>query len=293
MVEIFKVLAFSDSSAGGNAAGVVLNADNLTPSQRLQIAAKVGFSETAFLSTPKNPAHDYDIRFFTPAREIDNCGHATIAAFSLLRQQGLTQKNKLTYVNNQGEGSVEYEGPEVYMAQKAATYETLSGDEIEFTRRILGYPFLDPKFTPQIVSTGNRFLVVGVDTEKELTKLQPLQSEIYKISEEKSLIGIYVFVLKNPKTDGVYATTRMFAPYYGIDEESATGMAAGPLAGLLFDHKFVEPGPIVIEQGRFMNLPAPSQIKAEFQIGISGKLEGLRVGGRAYIDPKNIISLDL
>jgi len=78
-VTVNIINAFGDNADGGNPAGVVLDADTLTDSQKLTIAKKVDLSETAFVS--KSLQADYKLDFFTPTRQIAHCGHATIAVF--------------------------------------------------------------------------------------------------------------------------------------------------------------------------------------------------------------------
>ncbi|MCB0334808.1 MAG: PhzF family phenazine biosynthesis protein, partial [Bdellovibrionales bacterium] len=81
-IEVFVVSAFGMNESGGNPAGIVLDAQGLSDSQMLQIAAEVGLSETAFLSP--SDSCDFRLRFFTPVSEVGLCGHATIATYSLL-----------------------------------------------------------------------------------------------------------------------------------------------------------------------------------------------------------------
>ena len=80
-VKVAILNAFVDSGKGGNPAGVVLDADCLTDSQKLDIAQKIGLSETAFVSNSHTA--DFKLDFFTPQKQIAHCGHATIATFSL------------------------------------------------------------------------------------------------------------------------------------------------------------------------------------------------------------------
>ncbi len=68
-----------------------------------------------------------------------------------------------------------------------------------------------------------------------------------------------MFTLETSQT-GRDASTRMFAPRYGIAEESATGMAAGPLACYLHDHLGIVKDTYQIEQGYCMVQPSPSCI---------------------------------
>ena len=85
-VTVQIVSAFIDGDEGGNPAGVVLGADKLSSNQKLAVADKVGFSETAFVSASETAT--LKLEFFTPTRQIAHCGHATIATFSLLCQLG-------------------------------------------------------------------------------------------------------------------------------------------------------------------------------------------------------------
>ena len=78
--------AFVDNDKGGNPAGVVLNADTLSDKNKLEIAKKVGLSETAFVS--KSKTEDFKLDFFTPTKQIAHCGHATVATLSYLKQIG-------------------------------------------------------------------------------------------------------------------------------------------------------------------------------------------------------------
>ncbi len=76
-----RYAAFSDDPAGGNPAGVVLNAADLTEGEMQRVAAEVGYSETAFVAGPIDGDRStaIPVRYFAPEGEVDFCGHATIA----------------------------------------------------------------------------------------------------------------------------------------------------------------------------------------------------------------------
>src|SRR6478752_3450715 len=76
---VLRYAAFTDHGGGGNPAGVVLDAAGLDDSARLAIAARVGYSETAFAEAAGG-AGQYRIRYFSPKAEVAFYGHATIAA---------------------------------------------------------------------------------------------------------------------------------------------------------------------------------------------------------------------
>jgi PhzF family phenazine biosynthesis protein len=84
MTEVYILNAFSATAEGGNPAGVVADATSMTEEQIQEIARELGYSETAFVQT--SDVADFKVRFFTPVTEVDLCGHATIATFSLLLQ---------------------------------------------------------------------------------------------------------------------------------------------------------------------------------------------------------------
>src|SRR6476659_3553916 len=78
--EVLRYAAFTIDGEGGNPAGVVLDARGLDAPQMQQIAADVGYSETAFLVARENEPNVYDVRYFSPMQEVPFCGHATIAS---------------------------------------------------------------------------------------------------------------------------------------------------------------------------------------------------------------------
>ena len=82
--------AFTRHPGAGNRAGVMLDAPPLDAEEMMAIARAVSASETAFLLPPSAGA-DFAMRYFSPAAEVDFCGHATVAAFHLLAETGRVQ----------------------------------------------------------------------------------------------------------------------------------------------------------------------------------------------------------
>jgi PhzF family phenazine biosynthesis protein len=85
-------------------------------------------------------------------------------------------------------------------------------------------------------------------------------------------------------------TTRMFAPRYAIDEESATGMAAGTLSAYLFDHMNYKCAKIIVEQGYFMEKPSHSEIIVKLTVK-DHKLASLMAGGTATFGNSKFVNL--
>src|SRR5438270_200691 len=84
--KVLRYTAFSADPAGGNPAGVVLDATGLDDAEQLAIAAELGYSETAFL-TPGRAERSYRVRYFSPKAEVSFCGHATVAAAVALAER--------------------------------------------------------------------------------------------------------------------------------------------------------------------------------------------------------------
>ena len=75
-MDILRIAAFSDGSKGGNPAGVVISESGLAEDEMQQVAAEVGYSETAFAHPIEG---GWRVRYFSPENEVSFCGHATIA----------------------------------------------------------------------------------------------------------------------------------------------------------------------------------------------------------------------
>ena len=285
-IEAHIINAFVDGNLGGNPAGVVLNADDLSNSQKLEIAATIGLSETAFVSSSK--VADFKLDFFTPTKQIAHCGHATIATFVYLRELGLITKSRTSKETIDGNREIYFDGDMAFMEQLAPSYKEIDHciDDICSSLKISIKDLLN-NHNPFIVDTGNSFLIVPLKDETTVLGVHAYLDEIQRISEEFDLIGYYIFSQKT-RVPGRDAATRMFAPRYGINEESATGMAAGPLACFLRDKMRIDKDAFLIEQGHLMEPPSPSVIKVHLKFG-DGKISRLIAGGKAKVMKSMII----
>ncbi len=280
-VEVPIVNAFVDENVGGNPAGVVLNAQQYSQDQKQRIAAAIGLSETAFVS-PSSTA-DFKLEFFTPTRQIAHCGHATIATFNYLRQTGALPNDQTSKETIDGRREILMEGDSAYMEQVAPRYTELSQEDQLRAIDSLGLKPSDllADEQPCVVNTGNSFLVIALRNSDVVKSVSPNMKLISAMSEEYDLIGYYVFSPQAIK-EGRDAGARMFAPRYGIDEESATGMAAGPLACYLYDKLKNNKAQYLIEQGHLMSPPSPSVIAVRLQTE-SGSISSLMAGGKAAV----------
>jgi PhzF family phenazine biosynthesis protein len=285
------VNAFIDGTAGGNPAGVVLDADTLTTEQKLHIARQLGLSETAFVSSSQSAT--VKLEFFTPTRQIPHCGHATIATFSLLHKLGVIGEGNFSKESIDGNLDILIAGEMVFMEQRAPQYRTLDAGSglVERIAASLGITpgQLHADLAPTVVNTGNAFLIVPLPDEQTVSIVRPDAPLIEALSDELDVIGYYVYS-DMTTVSGRHAGVRMFSPRFGIPEESATGTAAGPLACYLHDHGGVKDREIIIEQGYLMQPPSPSVIKVKLTVA-DGRITQLMAGGTAKAT--RLIRLDI
>ncbi|MTI33014.1 PhzF family phenazine biosynthesis isomerase [Cytophagales bacterium RKSG123] len=279
-IQVQILNAFVEKERGGNPAGVVLDADDLSSKDKLKIASKVGLSETAFVSNSKRA--DFKLEFFTPSKQIAHCGHATIATFSYLSQIKKLKNVEASKETIDGIRKIKMVDELAFMEQKAPNYLEIK-DREDLVLESLGINSLDliPNAPILGVNTGNSFLIIGVRNKKILKELKPNFELISKVSDELDLIGYYAFALDlEDATRDAHA--RMFAPRYGIKEESATGMAAGPLAAYIHDILKKNRSHFTISQGYLMPNPSPSLIIVDLEVK-DGQIKSLMAGGKGLL----------
>lgn len=275
-INLQVINSFSINNTGGNPAGVVLDAGTLSNEQKQLIAYQAGLSETAFVS-PSSIA-DFKLEFFTPTRQIAHCGHATIATFWYLKSLGKIKGEVSSKETIDGTRKIFFKAHEPFMEQLSPKFNHFN--DIGEVYSSLGLKFANDKnrFKPVIGNTGNSFILIKVNEISDLARLKPDFDMISRISSTYNVVGYYVYAL-TPNEERI--ETRMFAPIYGINEESATGMAAGPLGCLLFPE--INKTSFSIYQGKYMVMPSES--KLNIHLNTEGEaIKNLLVGGNAFIN---------
>ena len=277
-IKVYTINAFAKTPEGGNPAGLVIDADNLNEANMRKIAKEVGFSETAFLL--KSDKADFALRFFTPSEEVDLCGHATIASFSLLKQIEFLKAGSYSLETKAGILSIELnEDSSVMMSQADPIfYEIIEYGEIADSLNIDTSAF-NTKLPCQIVSTGLKDIMIPIKDMETLNSIKPDFKKVRDLSEKYNVVGYHIFTLE-ALGDGL-AHCRNLAPLYDIDEEAATGTSSGALASYLYKYKIIDEASAknnILEQGYSMN--RPSEINVELDIR-DGKIIEVKVGGKA------------
>jgi PhzF family phenazine biosynthesis protein len=254
-IDVELVAAFTKDGGGGNPAGVVLDAAGLSSTDRQRVATAVGAPETAFVEFAADGA--FVVEFYTPTKQVPDCGHATVATFALLAQYGRlagTTAVKRTII---GDRAILLEGERVFMEQPRPAVRPF-GRAAEVAAA-LAIPAGALAAEPVVADHGVRFILVPTD-RAALAAVVPNGPALQSLADPIDAIGFYVYA---PGEGGYDATIRMFAPSYGIPEEPATGMAAGLLAGTLAQGR--ENAAFRFLQGALSPQPSPSELLARVE----------------------------
>lgn len=293
-MKFFIADAFTDQLFGGNPAGVVLipEGEAFLPEEIMRkTAAELRYSETAFIRTlGENRFH---LRYFTPAAEVDLCGHATIASFCVLQREGLIENGKPTIAHTlAGDLEIQHAPDSVFMDMgEAKTFGLIDQpDKLEELYGVMGLAAEVPSaggqmLYPERVSTGLTDIMLAVKGEEALAAIRPDFAALSALSEAYGVTGVHAFTAPD-LSDRVHC--RNFAPLYGIDEEAATGTSNGALTYYLYQRALLRPGAEnLFIQGEAMG--RPSKILSR----LTERTGGLRiqVGGSAVILAKGSINL--
>jgi len=222
-MKIRIVDAFTDRPFAGNPAGVVLlGPDGFLDEPRMQqIAAEVNQAETAFAHPlPPGGEADWALRWFTPATEVNLCGHATLATAHILHTTG-TATGAVRFASRSGvltaevaeDGRITLDFPTAPLTDHPATDQAAAA---------LGVGILSAFDTGPNVGD----LLVEVADEKTVRGLVPDLPAIARLSSR----GLIVTAPAQDPGGAYDFVSRFFGPAVGVDEDPVTGSAHTALA---------------------------------------------------------------
>ena len=263
--EILRLAAFSDDPAGGNPAGVVLDASALSAEEMQGIAADVGYSESAFVTATDIPG-TYDIRYFSPEAEVPFCGHATIATGVALGDGDHLMRTM------SGDVPLRVRDGVATLTSVAPSVRDVAADDLDAALRLLGWDRseLDAGLPPRIAYAGAHHLVVAAASRQRLADLD------YDFDGLKALmlrLDLTTVDLVWRESETVFHARNPF-PVGGVVEDPATGAAAAAFGAYLREQGAVTPpATVTVIQG--VDLGRPSRIEVEIradrpEIAVSG-----------------------
>ncbi|NHJ05870.1 MAG: PhzF family phenazine biosynthesis protein [Candidatus Heimdallarchaeota archaeon] len=288
-MSIYQVDAFTDKPFFGNPTAVVLDADEFTPELKQFLASEMNLPITAFVLKSKKA--DFKIEYYTPKKEIEIGGHATIAVFWLLAEIGKIKPDndyaKVTQETKLGILPVEIfwkKGilDKVLMTQLKPTFTEVDLS-IQKLADILGIRPDKIECNDQlplvVASTGSPKLLVLI-TSKEMTDaMVPKFDDIERLCRRLKCDGIHLYTF-DTYLEGSTCYTRHFEPYRGAPETPISGMANGALGAFLVEKGFAQPGTFYIEQGESVERAGKVEVKIEVN---NKKVSSVKIGGKAKI----------
>ncbi|PWK91353.1 PhzF family phenazine biosynthesis protein [Lentzea atacamensis] len=248
---VLRYSAFTKDPAGGNPAGVVLDATGLSDDEMLAIAAKVGYSETAFV-LPRE-GREFDVRYFSPKAEVPFCGHATIAtAVALAERIG---DGALTFHTPAGEITIETADGTASLTSVPTSTSEADPELVSAALEALRYKEIGDG--PVHVGFGGaRHLLIPLKDREQLANLDYDFDALRDLMLAHDLTTVHLFWRES--ADLVHARDPF--PVGGVVEDAATGAAAAAFGGYLRDLE--GPQRFVISQGEDMGRPSRLEVDA-------------------------------
>ncbi|MFD9796256.1 PhzF family phenazine biosynthesis protein [Streptomyces sp. NPDC059070] len=260
MTNILRYTAFSTDPAGGNPAGVVLDAAGLDHDAMLAIAAELGYSESAFLTAPPEglgePGRAFTIRYFSPKTEVPFCGHATVATAVALGDR--VGPGELVFATQAGTVPVtvtEEDGTlRATLTSVEPHTEPIAPDDLAQALAALGWPAadLDPAVEPRIAFAGARHLVLTAATR---ARLADLSYDFEGLATLMRRLDVVTVQLVWRASETVFHVRNPF-PVGGVVEDPATGAAAAAFGAYARELGLVpEESVLTLHQGEDLGRP--------------------------------------
>ena len=207
-VKIFQVDAFTDKPFAGNPAAVCILPEPRDEAWMQNVAKEMNLSETAFLHSRDD---GFDLRWFTPAVEVDLCGHATLASAHVLWETAMLKpEEQARFHTRSGLLRAERRGEEIEMNFPATPEKPASA--LRGLIEALG-------IVPKYVGKSRYDYLIELDSEEAVRNTTP------DFARLKALPVRGIIVTSRATIPGYDFVSRFFAPSAGIDEDPVTGSA--------------------------------------------------------------------
>lgn len=206
---IVQIDAFASKAFGGNPAAICLLSEPRSEEWMQNVALEMNLSETAFLIAKEG---SFDLRWFTPALEVDLCGHATLASAHFLWEDGHVPSTEIcNFDTRSGRLTAVKDGDWIEMTLPAKPVKTI--DVPEGLSEALGAK-------PVYVGLDSlNYCLVEVESEAVLRNLEP---DFARVAQLPFLAIAATAAAESQDIDFV---SRFFAPSAGINEDPVTGSA--------------------------------------------------------------------
>jgi PhzF family phenazine biosynthesis protein len=279
-----KIDAFATTNSSGNPAGyVLLNSENeISESEMLQMAKELkGFvNEVGYVF--KSSENQIDMKYYSSEREVDFCGHATVAIMYdlLINDSSLQQFETLKIKTNRGilkaenriknENAVFIFSPEPFEKE---VITTLADTAINLN---IATNFIDNRFPISIINAGLSTLLIPIINLEAILSISPDLEQLKGFCFANGIDIIHVFTSEVADKNSNYRT-RVFAPTFGYLEDPATGSGNSAFGYYLLKNNLWKGETVTIEQNGLKN--NFNVVKLQKQIDEKGNTRVLFGGG--------------
>ncbi|WP_017414037.1 PhzF family phenazine biosynthesis protein [Clostridium tunisiense] len=277
----YVVNSFGERAFEGNPAAIFLNCEDLTECTMQAIAKQLNLVETVFVKNGDSEV-DFELRYFTPNKEVDIAGHPTVAAFvALENEKSINSYLKDSFVIKTRAGNKEIRVKSennkisVIMESKQPVFYDFVQDRKEVAE-VLGIKLeeLIVDLPIQPIDTGLGHLVVPVKSLEVLMRVKR-RSGLKDLCNKYGVSEAQVFTYDTYNKD-LDVHTRNICPREGI-EDPGCGIGNAALGAYLLKNKFKDDNDIIVkaEQGVIIGMPCTievhaSRINEDFKIFIGG-----------------------
>ena len=287
--EFATVDVFTNQRFGGNPLAVFPNARGLTDEQMQKIAREINYSETTFVTPPRDRKNTAEVRIFTPQSELPFAGHPNVGTAWLLAENpswapGLVSSDKMIFEERAGPVEAKVRREKSGKVSSCTILAPQKFHQLHSIPRSVVAPCVSLADEQVLVdavvaSVGIPFALVHVTNLEAVKNAKPniaafeYCNEHYGYPEEPVCIMIYY------QSESGVVHARMFGPLAGIYEDPATGSAAAALAGLLASQDQRMDANIKYEISQGVEMGRPSEIFLE-ATKAAGEIEAVAIAGR-------------
>ena len=293
-LEFLLIDVFTDRPFGGSRLYLFPDGTGVPPDMMQSLARELGPGEIAFiLPSSERDSGRAGLRVFTPAAEIPFGGHSVLGATFALdhlgsRRVAREKQESFTWELEAGQYEVvtSYENDNlIYSLRQDAPAFMGQYFHRGKVARTLGLPEDDIAITGlpcEVISTGLPIHIVPLASLDAMGRIILRNRDAESIARDLGFGDLFVFTCETVQPEAT-VHCRMFAPYFGIPEDAASGAATGALVAYLVKHRLIKYSSkvrIICEQG--LEMGRPSRLIAHARIS-GGQANAIQVGGQCVL----------
>jgi PhzF family phenazine biosynthesis protein len=283
-IPVLQADIFTTRPFAGNPAAAVLDADRLDEATMQRIAGERFVPGTAFVCASMEPRVDWQLRMFTPKRQVAYSGHTALCALHALIKAGRVPGGAVTFDTPAGILRVEVErgegGATMWLEPRPPVCKLPDHDVVEILDA-LGLPRAGLAGWARPAVTPDGDLLLPLPDLATLRALQPDMSRLAAFRSAQQARGVCC-VSRETVDPGSATHSRFFAPHYGLPEDIVTGSVHSAVGVWLLEAGVLDVSrdraTFTAEQGDSLGRPGRLRIELTTAAGCAVRV---RVGGQA------------